>query len=241
MSLDTNNLNGSKETLKLLDFAKTVTESIKCALEKTNKPSKKKVNHRKYIQRKCFSKPGIQRKSNRKINKRCINEEASFSRATDDGPILAEDNFQAMLERESEKFYMSYFYMKEHNDITEHFNFENYMFQRESYLQFTGVHGYSTMNSAQTGDMGNYNSWQAYNDAQYPPKLKHFDYDQILVNQQRQRAACNDNSYLAALQDDRLLYGYTQAMWQNMYSDNALYVNKEMSGFACSNNDSIPH
>ena len=225
MNLDTNNVSGSKETLKLLDFAKTVTESIKCALEKTNKPRKKKANHRKYIQRKCFTKSGMKGKQNKRGNKRIKSSETRLSFLHDNESFAVEDSFQAMLE--SEKLCMSYLYMKDSHDIMEHFNHEDYLSQHESHCQLNGLYNYSSLNPVQAADSSSWNHWQGYYGAQYPPKLKHIDYEQILVNQQRQRAACNQTSYLAAIYDERFLYDYTQSAWQNTYSDSVSY-----NGFA---------
>lgn len=244
MSMDVNNLNGSKETLKLLDFAKTVTESIKSALEKTNKPRKLKANHRKYIQRKCFTKSGIKRKSYKRGKKEFSNDEVHSSLPANDGPVPVADSFQAMLERESEGLCMSYVYTKDSNDITEHFSYEDYLFQRESYFQLNGLYNHPPVNPVPIADSSSYNNWQGHCGSQYPPKLKHIDYEQILMNQQSQRAAICQNSYLAALYDERMLYDFTQSALHSMYNDSIScngYANREMSDTTIMSTDLLPH
>ena len=244
MSMDVGNLNGSKETLKLLDFAKTVTESIKSALEKTNKPRKMKTNHRKYIQRKCFTKSGIKRKPYKRGKKEFTNDETHSSLPADDGSVPAEDSFQAMLEQESERLCMSYVYTKDNNDIMEHFSYEDYLFQRESYFQLNGLYNYPPVNPVQMADSSSYNSWQGHYGSQYPPKLKHIDYEQILMNQQRQRAAISQSSYLAALYDERVLNDFTQSALHDMYNDSIScngYVNRAMSNTTIMSTDLLPH
>lgn len=219
MNFEMNSSSGDKETLKLLDFAKSVTESIKCALEKTEKPSKKKANHRKYIQRKCFTKPGAQRKANRKMNKRFITDGGSSFIPSDEGAIWGEDNFQTMLEQESDKFLMSYMQTKEDNELNGYFGNEIYSQQHEYLFSVTGMQGSLPVNQGSACEHASYSEWQGYRGAYYPPKLKHVDYEQILMNQQRQRAALSESSFQAELQDERVCYGFPQSAWQNMHHE----------------------
>lgn len=213
MSLDVNNLDGSKETMKLLDFAKSVTESIKCALERPNKSCRKKKNHRKYIQRKCFTKPGSQRKASKRISEKIISDGTLQSVPSGDVPNIGD--LKSMLEEESERYYMSYMYMKENNEFNGHD--ESYSHQHESYFNYNGTYDSLPVTPGITNEHDTLNNWQGYWGVQYPPKLKHIDYEQLMMNQQRQGRPFIKESYLSALNDDRIVYEYPQMAWHNMY------------------------
>ena len=243
MSLDVNNLSGSKETLRLLDFAKAVTENIKCALQRTNKPKKKKANHRSYIQRKCFTKSGVKRKSNKRGNKTTIYDDTSLTLLKNDRPISVDNNFQAKLEPESDRLCMSYLRMKD-NNVMENYSFDDYLFQHESCFQVNDQCDYASSNPTQMTVSPSWSSWQGHCGTQYPPKLKHMDFEQILMNQERQRTAWNHSSFLAALQDERVVYDCTHSTLQGMYTDSTLcngYASREVPDVSLLNTALLPH
>ena len=241
--MDVNSLNGSTETLRLLDFAKAVTENIKCALERTHKPRKKKASHRSYIQRKCFTKSGTKRKSRKRINKTTVNDETSLTLLNNDRPISVENNFQAKLEPKADRLCMSYVYTKD-NNVVENFSFDDYLFQHESCFQVNGQCNYVSVNPAQMTVSPPWNSWQGQFGTQYPPKLKHVDFEQILMNQEHQRTAWNHSSFLAALQDERVFYDCTHSMWQGLYTESTLlngYTSREAPDVSLLNTVLLPH
>ena len=219
--MDEMNSQRSKETIKLLDFAKSVTENIKCALEKTNKASKKKANHKKYIQRKCFTKPGMTRKPTRRISRRILKGETTVPLTSDEGStFLAEEkNFQAMLDRESELFYASYLYMKENNNYSGHLDYPNYTTEQDSMPQYSNSQHHIDLPQLQSMEHPAYRTWPSTYEEQYPPKLKHFDYEQIWMTQQRNRSALPENAFLTMLYNESCPDFCYQSEWQKMPSE----------------------
>eukprot|EP00112_Aurelia_sp_Birch-Aquarium-sp1_P003035 Seg1340.11 transcript_id=Seg1340.11/GoldUCD/mRNA.D3Y31 product="hypothetical protein" protein_id=Seg1340.11/GoldUCD/D3Y31 len=193
-------LQKSKETIKLLDFAKSVTENIKCALAKTSKPTKKKMNHKKYIQRKCFTKPTPSKRPSRRSR---WTEDTKGPSLVEEGAMLPEEirSFQEMLDRESEKFYMAYLQAREYSENTQQ------LIHEENYAQVRWMHHSSYHSSTNAGastpqneqDNAAINTCTGRSNGQYPPKLTHFDFEPVYTNDQWQRGTLSDESFLSVL------------------------------------------
>ena len=227
-------LQKSKETIKLLDFAKSVTENIKCALAKTSKPTKKKMNHKKYIQRKCFTKPAPSKRPSRRSR---WTEDAQGHSLIEEGAMLPEEirSFQEMLDRESEKFYMAYLQAREHNESTQQL-IHGGRYEQVSWMHHSSYH--SPTNAGQSmplneQDNAVINSWTGRNGAQYPPKLTHFDFEPVYSNDQWQRGTIANESFLSLLHAEVSKYQMPSTMnktnTENVSND--AYYSKEHDAY----------